>query len=151
VFGDDLRIEARIENVGVRETPLQLAIHSYWACDDPARVTVHGLGDRYLDNLSALAERRETDSSAPHAPPFDRVYPDSAADLELGTERYRLEVRTRGGAGAVLWNPGPDHSIADLGVPSFVCLENGVVLPPLILAPREAYELEVSYRVNTRA
>lgn len=146
-FGDGLDIEGKITNLGEKASPFQLAVHSYWACQEPAAARVTGLGERFLDNLHGLSEARDEDSAAPHVPPVDRVYLDPAAAQDLDTGGFRLRITTEGCAGAVLWNPGPTHEIADLGSPDFICLESGVISPARSLAPGEEHRLKIGYRL----
>ncbi|MGV3616455.1 MAG: hypothetical protein ACO1SV_14085 [Fimbriimonas sp.] len=148
VFEEDLRIEAKISNIGPHAAPFQFVVHSYWASRDPAKVTVEGLGAAYLDNRDGLAARTDDEPSRPHTPPFDRVYPGSADRMTVTTEAYRLAIATQGAAGAVLWNPGLDHGIADLGVPDFVCVESGIVTPSRNLAPGEEARVQIAYRAD---
>lgn len=148
VFGDGVRIEATVKNIGENEAPFQLAVHSYWATSRPFGVTISGLGERYLDNFNGFAETFDPAPDAAHTPPFDRVYPDAAERMEFVTEAYRLTVSTEGCTGAVLWNPGADHGIADLGSPDFVCLESGVVTPPVVLLPGVTHRLVINYRAE---
>lgn len=146
-FRDGLAIEARIQNVGADAAPFQLAVHTYWNCENPSNVTVTGLGERFLDNLSGLSETVDPAPDAPHPAPYDRVYLDASETLSLQTEAYQLEITTEGGHGAVLWNPGDAHTIGDLGTPSFVCVENGVIAPPQVLEPGQSYRLAARYRL----
>lgn len=148
VFAEGIRIEIRVANVGESEAPFQLAVHSYWACEEPPKAIVRGLGERYLDNLGGLAESQDPTPDASHTPPFDRIYPDAADHLELIAERYRVSISTQGGAGTVLWNPGPNHGIADLGSPNFICVESGVVTPSKVLRPGEEHRIQLGYRAQ---
>jgi D-hexose-6-phosphate mutarotase len=144
-LGEELNIRATVRNVGVNEAPFQLALHTYWATDDPSSATATGLGDLFLDNLQGLAEQREIDSSVPHPTPVDRVYPDAEAKLVLSLGLLKVEISTSGCSGAVLWNPGKNHTVADLGSPDFICLESGLITPSKSLAPAEEYVIEVAY------
>jgi len=148
IFNAGLSIEARITNIGGTASPFQLAVHTYWACEDPDAVTVEGLGTRFLNNLIGLQPDDDPSPEAPHLPPVDRVYVDSAAHLVLTAQRYRLDITTIDGSSAVLWNPGPDHTIADLGAPDFVCLENGVITPPVTLEPGQTHVFTLDYRAE---
>lgn len=141
---DSLRIRATLRNAGANEAPVQLALHTYWAAADPAAAQVFGLGNRYLDNLLDLTEHVEDDSSEPHSTPVDRVYLDAAGSQEILTEAYRLEISTQGCSGVVLWNPGNEHSIKDLGSPDFICVESGLIVPSKSLLPGEQYLIEVT-------
>ncbi len=105
-LSDSLSVQATIRNVGDHESPFQLAIHTYWATEDPSSTVVHGLGDRYLDNAHGMADCQDPDSSNPHPIPFDRIYPDAASSLTLSTQEYRVDISTNGCNGAVIWNPG---------------------------------------------
>jgi len=150
-FGDGVKIDARVKNVGEAAAPFQLAVHSYWACEDPSTVVVNGLGARYYDNLAGLVESVDPDPSAPHTPVFDRVYPDAVPEMEVLTDRYRLSILTENCAGAVLWSPGESHGLADLGAPKFVCVESGVVAPSGALQPGEERRLQIGYQAQILA
>jgi glucose-6-phosphate 1-epimerase len=148
VFTDDLAIHAKVSNLGERPAPFQFVVHSYWATQDPGRAVVAGLGERYFDNREGLAERLDPDSGKAHTPPFDRVYPDAADEMEVRTEVYCLAIKTHGCAGAVLWNPGNDHGIRDLQSPDFVCVESGIVTPSHLAQPGEERLVSVAYRAE---
>jgi glucose-6-phosphate 1-epimerase len=147
-FGDAVSIGARVVNVGEKPSPFQLAIHCYWACERPSEARIHGLGERFLDNLIGLKESRDADSSGSHIPPFDRVYPDAVENLELITERFQVNASTQNCSGAVIWNPGVNHRLSDLGSPDFICLESGVVAPYQVLDPGKEYRFQVEYRAD---
>ncbi|MFZ4509273.1 MAG: hypothetical protein ACOYON_16415 [Fimbriimonas sp.] len=149
VFHEGVRMEARITNVGEAASPFQFAIHSYWASENPGSVTVEGMGERFLDNLAGLSEAVDADSSSPHTPPFDRVYLDDSDRQKLTAERYILDISTENCAGTVFWNPGPAHTIGDLGTPNFVCLESGLITPSRTLQPSEEHLLVVEYHATT--
>jgi glucose-6-phosphate 1-epimerase len=147
-LSDSLVLEATVQNLGSVEAPFQLAVHTYWATAEPAKATIIGFGNRYLDNILGMSEHYEEDSSVPHLAPVDRVYVDAAPHLELSTEAYRLEITTAGCSGAVLWNPGPDHGLKDLGSPDFICLESGQIVPGKVLAPGDQHRIEIDYRAH---
>jgi|GEM_PF-2456143 len=143
-----LIVTANIQNVGENSSPFQFAIHTYWATQNPSSVSISGIGNRYLDNLLGLTEQQEDDSSAPHTTPFDRVYLDSENDQTLQFDSHMVEIRTQGCAGSVLWNPGPNHTISDIGSPDFVCLESGVIMPAVTLEPHECHTIEIMYQAK---
>ena len=142
---EGLNIRATIRNVGENPSPFQFVIHTYWATKAPSSATVIGLGNRYLDNLMGLTEQSEEDSSVPHPTPYDRVYLDSTHRQDLTLDQHIIEIVTEGCAGAVLWNPGPNHTIQDLGSPDFVCLESGLVTPSKTLSPGEEHMIKIFY------
>jgi len=147
-LGEELNIRATVRNIGENESPFQFALHTYWATDEPSSATVTGLGNRYLDNLLDLTEQQEIESSMPHPIPFDRVYLDADRRQVLSLGRLKIDISTRGCSGAVLWNPGKDHTIKDLGSPDFVCLENGLITPSKSLAPTQEHVIEISYHAR---
>jgi D-hexose-6-phosphate mutarotase len=144
-LGEQLTIRATITNVGENESPFQIAFHTYWATDEPSNATVKGLGNRYLDNLLGLTEQQEPDSSLPHPIPFDRIYLDDEPRQVLNLGHVEIDIVTKGCSGSVLWNPGKDHTIKDLGSPDFVCLESGLITPCKTLAQAEEHVVEISY------
>jgi len=143
---EGLNIFATISNTGQNAAPFQFAVHTYWAATKPSEARITGLGNRHLDNLRGLTEHREDDSSQPHPTPIDRIYLDSAPDLELATESHRVEIKTEGTSGSVVWNPGPNHDLKDLGSPDFLCLESGVIVSPIDLQPGARHEVRIVYR-----
>jgi glucose-6-phosphate 1-epimerase len=145
-----LEIHAIVKNVGEAAAPFQLAVHSYWATSQPADAIVRGLGNRYLDNMLNLSEHIEPDSTQPHIPPFDRDYVEASNRLEVENNRFKVTIVTAGSSGAVLWNPGPDHGLKDLGSPDFICVEAGVIVPAKTLNPGEQLLLEISYDAELR-
>jgi D-hexose-6-phosphate mutarotase len=147
-LGEGLKIRATVRNVGDNSSPFQWALHTYWATGDPSSATVKGLGNRYLDNLLGLTEKREDDSSVPHPIPFDRVYLDADSRQELNLGQIGIDISTQGCSGAVLWNPGKDHTIKDLGSPDFVCVESGLITPSVSLAPNQEHVIEIAYRAR---
>ena len=147
-LADDLNIRATIRNVGGNASPFQFAVHTYWATSEPSSATVKGIGNRYLDNLLGLTEQREADSSARHPTPFDRVYLDADDCQELRLEHHKIDISTSGCSGAVLWNPGKDHTMKDLGSPDFICLESGLITPSKTLAPSQAHVIQISYKAQ---
>ncbi|MDR3688912.1 MAG: hypothetical protein P4L46_05995 [Fimbriimonas sp.] len=147
-LAEDLSIQATIRNVGEKESPFQFAVHTYWATAEPSAASVKGMGNRYLDNLLGLTEQRETDSSEPHPIPFDRVYLDAESDMELRLKEHTIGISTMGCTGAVLWNPGKDHTVKDLGSPDFICLESGLITPSKTLFPSEEHVIQVTYRAQ---
>ena len=147
-LGDALTIRATVTNVGENESPFQIALHTYWATNDPSSATVTGLGNRYLDNLLGLTEQQEPDSSLPHTIPFDRIYLDDAPNQVLNLGHVEIGIVTEGCCGSVLWNPGNDHTIKDLGSPDFVCLESGQITPYKNLAPGEEHVIKISYKAT---
>lgn len=147
-FDEDVTIEARISNRGEIESPFQLAVHSYWTCGDPSGATVQGLGALFLDNLKGLEQGEDPASFAPHTPVFDRVYPDTVDDLEVLTESFRLSISTQNCSGGVLWNPGENHGLADLGSLDFICVENGVIASPRTLGAGEEFRFRIRYEAH---
>jgi D-hexose-6-phosphate mutarotase len=141
-------VEFQVENVGENPTPFQFVLHSYWGTPNPATAIVRGLGERYLDNLRGFQEDFDPAPESPHLPPYDRVYPDAAAELEIRADRFLVHAETVGCAGAVLWSPGEGHTIPDLGSPEFLCVESGVIRPARVLAPGEAHSVRIRYRVE---
>jgi glucose-6-phosphate 1-epimerase len=148
-LADRLIIQATVCNVGNLEAPFQLAVHGYWSTGTPSDARVKGIGNRFLDKTLGYAELREEDSSVGHQPPFDRIYLDACDRLELTTERFRISLSTKGCSAAVLWNPGQDHGLSDLGHPDFICVEGGQIDPALILKPREEHKIEIAVAVES--
>lgn len=144
-FKDGIEVGVLIENIGSTPAPFQFVLHSYWSCDHPSDARVEGLGDPYLDNFLSYAQSDDSASSEPHELPVDRVYfkPDSLIEID-----GRVAIQVEGFNSAVLWNPGTDHGIADLGSTDFLCVESGIISPAPWLNAGESYEAAVHFKLN---
>jgi len=148
IAGRTLEMELAVENCGEARFSFQAALHSYWAVEDAARVVIEGLQDRrYLDSL-----RGEEGVQHSHrlellqGQAIDRIVYGPAAPLrliELGeTGSRRLLIESEGFDDAVVWNPGPEHGLADLPGEDwrrFVCLELAQIEHRPVLDPGEEW------------
>jgi glucose-6-phosphate 1-epimerase len=141
--GARLTMTATVSNDGDRPFTVMLALHTYLAVSDAATATVHGLAGRTaVDNADGAVR------TLPQHPwavlgPTDLALPGALA----GAQPVRLvdpvfgdlELTAEGLDDLVVWNPGPDHGLADVppdGASSFVCLEAARLTPVTVAAGR---------------
>ena len=70
--------------------------------------------------------------------PQDRICHDARGDYVLETPTGNITMSKTGFTDVVIWNPGPDHGIADLPAADyrkFVCIEPAAVKHPVELQP----------------
>ncbi|MDP4528640.1 D-hexose-6-phosphate mutarotase [Alkalimonas delamerensis] len=121
----------------------QAALHSYFRCQDPAQLKVHGLGPRYDDKVTASTVQK-AGQPAVLLGETDRIYRQPATTLRLQDGATELKLQQQGHDSAILWNPGADKSQALADVPNegyldFVCVESARLTPkpaPLQLVQR---------------
>jgi len=146
--GQVLEMELAVENRGESRFSFQAALHSYWRVGDVSQTVIEGLQDRrYLDGLrgqQGVQHSRRLELLSGQA--IDRIVYGPSADLQLfdfsaGVTRCLL-LESEGFDDAVVWNPGPDHGLADLPGDDwkrFVCLELAQIEHPPVLAPGEEW------------
>lgn len=140
-----LKISGKILNTTSKNSLVQVAVHSYWNCDNPDKINVHGLGPSYLDNLQGLKEINEESFISTYPIPFDRVYLKSQSIIKATFDQFSLSIETQGISNSVAWNPGSDHTLKDLNIPNFCCLESGNIYPAPILKSYEELEFNITY------
>lgn len=104
----------------------QAALHSYFKCADLASVLVHPLPGQYFDKVhNSHCEAKPVCTLAGET---DRIYANTAAQLNLHSDYGSLSLYQAGHDASVIWNPGPEksQSISDLAADSyqhFACVE----------------------------
>ena len=138
VEGQRLDVELAITNRGDAPLHFTAALHSYLRCDDVERARLHGLyGVEYRDALSGKTQQQELDPIG-FAGAIERIYLDLHSPLSLATAFSRLAISAEGFPDAVVWNPGPEHHLADLPADDWrrmLCVEAACVGRPVTLAP----------------
>ena len=146
IQGAELELELAVENTGARPMQFQAALHNYWRVADSAQTSVDGLQDRPFRDAASGTEgvqySRRLELLADRA--IDRLVggppsPLVLSDLQSGRS---LLIEPEGFDDAVVWNPGPQHALADLPADDwrhFVCVELGQILQPVDLLAGESW------------
>lgn len=141
-----LSIRLTVRNTGTDAFAFTAALHSYFAVDDIAGATVHGLqGLRYRDSAGG-GQIVEDGTAALHFDgEIDRIYFDVPPVMELREPQRRLRIRSPGFRDCVVWNPGQAKAaaLADLdagGFRRFVCIEAAAIGTPIRLGPGDTWE-----------
>ena len=149
VGGLELEVELAVTNRGDTAFDFTTALHSYWLVDDLTRARLHGLyGTRYVDSLSGHEQQQEMDPQG-FAAAIDRIYFDLARPLALSTAMGRMAIAAEGFPDVVVWNPGPDATLADLPADDwqrFVCIESAAIGAPPRLAAGQEWVARLSLR-----
>lgn len=147
VGGLELEVELAVANRGDTAFGFAAALHSYWRVDDLLRARLHGLyGTRYLDVATGLEQRQEIDPQG-FVAAIDRIYFDVGEPLALATAMGRMTISGDNFADAVVWNPGPAATLADLPTGDwqrFVCIESAAIARPPELAPGDEWTARLS-------
>lgn len=152
VSGDALEIRFSVRNTGEKAFQFTTALHTYLRVDDLAEVDLLGLqGLRYRDSAAGGVERREEGSALRFDGEVDRIYFDAPPRLLLRDGQRALEVRQRGFADTVVWNPGAAKAAALADLPPgdyrrFVCVEAACVGTPIQLAPGASWSASQTLR-----
>lgn len=142
-LGTSLGMAFEVENTGGRDVVFELALHTYLAVGDVARVRVHGLErTRFVDKVDGMREKVAGAYPLTFPGEIDRVFLDTTAtctvdDPVLGR---RIRIAKTGSRATVVWNPGPEKgpAVPDLGDAwrRFACVETANCGPhALSLAP----------------
>jgi len=105
----------------------QAALHSYFTVTDSRLSMVQPLPTQYYDKVTDSQQQSSSDSLQFHGE-IDRVYPDTAASLQLTAGASKLQISQQGHDASVLWNPAPTKAAASTDIPAndwshFVCVE----------------------------
>lgn len=106
----------------------QAALHSYFYVTDSTQSVVQPLPTEYYDKVTDSQQQSGSDSLQFHDE-IDRVYPNTAASLQLMSGESRLQISQQGHDASVLWNPAPIKAAASADIPDndwshFVCVES---------------------------
>lgn len=140
-----LLIELCVRNTGTEAFAFTAALHSYFAVDDSAAATVHGLdGLRYRDSAGGNRLVDERADAVRFDGEVDRIYFGVPGPVELREPRRRLRIASPGFADCVVWNPGAHKAaaLADLAPADyrrFVCIEAAAIGTPLRLEPGQSW------------
>lgn len=109
LLGASLSVTLTSTNTGSRTQKLSQALHSYLPVDDIGDVQILGLqGASYIDKLQADAQCRQQQPIRFRGE-VDRVYFDTAADVQLlDGSAEPLWVQRHGSQSVVIWNPWQD-------------------------------------------
>lgn len=146
VGGSTLAVTLAVHNAGATPMRFTAALHSYFAVEDIAEVTVLGLGGhRYRDTAAGGVERRQTERALRIVGEVDRIYFDVPESLRLQERHCRLQIEAAGFPDVVIWNPGEVRGAAltDLeadGYAHMLCIEAAVIGRPVQLAPGERWQ-----------
>ena len=147
-----LRLAAAVA-AGSPPASITAALHTYFAIESAAGVTVEGLcGLTYRDSADGGREHTEAaDAVTVGAAEVDRVYLDapSTLTLERGASAGAVVMRTKDFPDAVVWNAYVDKTAALADKPDddwrrYVCLEAVSVKMPVVVEGGEEWVGEVT-------
>lgn len=140
-----LSLRLTVRNTGDSAFAFQTALHTYLQVEDVTQVELRGLvGCRYRDNAQGGRESVALSGPLRIAGEIDRIYGDTPSPLVLTEGEKRLGIYASGFQDTVVWNPGPELARALSDLPDsdwrrLLCVEAGVILQPLTLAPGESW------------
>ena len=142
---DRLALELLVTNASpADELTFENCLHTYFLVGDIDAVSIHGLKSaQYLDKVEGFAPKTESEDAIRIDRELDRIYLDTASDVEIHDAKLRriIHVRKSGSSSTVVWNPWMKKSqqMPDFGSDEYtrmVCVESGnvssnrIVLPP---------------------
>ncbi len=150
--GDSLALALITRNTGDAPFTLTQALHTYFAVEDIAAVSVTGLeGVRYLDK--AWGDDSVQQGAIAFTGEVDRIYLDPPAVQQIrGTGQGEVRIESGGNGSMVVWNPWIEKAAAFADMPDeayrhFVCVETTNAAPDTVeLAPGAQHVLRVAYR-----
>lgn len=128
LLGRELEFTLQLANTSEETAEFSWALHTYFAVDDVANVSVDGLsGVEYLDKTEGLA--RSLLEGAQNFPgEVDRVFENAPAEQTIVTPNP-IHVRSEHCDTVIVWNPGAElaATLTDVGphYRGFVCVEHG--------------------------
>jgi len=156
-FGGKLELELTVENRDEVPLSFEAALHAYFSVRDVADVRVRGLeGRRYVDKVSAGAQRVEGGDPIAIRGETDRVYLDATGGCELvdPNAARKISIQTDGTRNLVVWNPGEEKArgMKDVGEEQWrrmLCIEPANVLESkLTLKPGETHTMRARIVIN---
>jgi glucose-6-phosphate 1-epimerase len=136
-----LTVSLAVRNTGAAPFRFTGALHTYFAVDDIARVSVTGLAGReYRDAAGGNRIVTESETALRFSGEVDRVYHDVPDALVLEDGLGRTRVTGEGFADVVVWNPwstlcaGLPDMLPD-GYRRMVCIEAAAARLPVEVAP----------------
>jgi glucose-6-phosphate 1-epimerase len=155
VQGDELRMTLSVANPSQETWTFNAALHSYWRVGDIEQVRVTGLRNlAYVDQTAQGVRKTQYDDALGIEGEIDRIYGGVPGRIELSDGQRVFFLDQPGFPDAVVWNPGGGKaaSLSDLtpgGYRSFLCIEAGAVLQPIVLTPGQEWEGSQTVRVQT--
>lgn len=137
VSGSALEIELVVHNTGQASFEFTAALHTYLRVNRIEDVRIIGLqGTRYREGANDSIESALELFISRH---IDRIYMNSAPELQLRQGRQEMLVQSTGFADTVIWNPWRElsDSLSDMepdGYLRMVCVEAAAVGQPVQLA-----------------
>lgn len=123
-----LRIALAVHNTGRSTLQFHAALHTYLEVGNIAQATLTGV----------LAQ-----ATLSLAQTIDHVFEAASGPFQLRSPAGVLNLEHSAFPDVVVWNPGPDATLADLpaqGYARFVCVEAAAVAQPVVLAPGMRWE-----------
>ncbi|AHG18301.1 glucose-6-phosphate 1-epimerase [Chania multitudinisentens RB-25] len=128
------------------------ALHTYFQIGDITRVSIAGLGERYIDKVAHIAEAHQAGDLV-FVGQTDRVYtqPTNCSLIHDPVLQRTIEVTHHHMSDVIAWNPGAAlaASMADIsegGYKTMVCVETGRVTKPLVATEAQPARLAVTLR-----
>jgi glucose-6-phosphate 1-epimerase len=125
------------------------ALHTYLRVADisglSGGLSIIGLqGTRYLDQVAGGIFGEQAEPALQIAGEIDRIYAGVAGPLLLDDGARQIKVDKTGFQDVVVWNPGKVKAaalsdMAPLDYASFVCVEAGAILEPVVLEPGQRW------------
>ena len=140
LVGPTLKLELEVTNTDSQPFAFTAALHTYLRVSGLSSVRLHGLdGLTYLDSTRAGEAIRETRSAVVFDGEVDRIYLGTQG-VELSEPDRHRRVRQWGFPDLVVWNPGPEKSMALADLPpggylEMICLEAAAAVCPITLLP----------------
>lgn len=133
-----LRVTLDVDNTDAQPLAFSGALHTYFAVDDIAQASLHGLAEQA--EWDAVADRHGVAADVLRfAGEFDRVYAAASRPLLLDAGGHRLRIAQSESWGQhVVWNPGADKcaTLADMpadGHRRMLCVEAAQVYAPVVV------------------
>lgn len=133
------------------------ALHTYFNVGDIAKVSVSGLGDRFIDKVNDAKEDVLTDGIQTFPDRTDRVYlnPQDCSVINDEALNRIIAVGHQHHLNVVGWNPGPALSVSmgdmpDDGYKTFVCVETAYASETQKVTKEKPAHLAQSIRVAKR-
>ncbi|BCW99448.1 MAG: D-hexose-6-phosphate mutarotase [Armatimonadota bacterium] len=144
---DSLSISLQIVNQDHEPFSFQIALHTYFRVDDISAVMLEGLrGVELVDSLRGGVRETEDREAITFECETDRIYENAPETLRLvdAARGRAVVISSYGMPDAVVWNPWVEKSrrMEDFGDDEYtrmLCVETGIVLQPVTLAPGAAW------------
>lgn len=153
VVGSSLDMRLSIQNTGDTGFSFTAALHTYFAVEQIADVTVHGLeGLQYRDSVTGATGCVDRNPVLRIHGEIDRIYA-NAPRLLLCQPKQTTLIQQNGFADAVVWNPGTEKAatLPDLepgGDQRMLCIEAAAIMQPVVLAPGASWSGNQSLTVK---